>query len=137
MLRKVRSSEAEGEIYTFYSLVMHRVVSTLVLESHRVEFKQRATNPSLASIKSQPQDEDLDSDMESDQEEEEDRRKREKERRREEKRQERKRVVESGSLDPMDPASYSDIPRGSWSSGLEKDDPVRAMDSSISGPQRD
>ena len=63
--------------------------------------------------------------QESDQEEE-DRRMREKERRREEKRQDRKRITESGSLDPMDPASYSDIPRGSWSSGLEKDDPVRA-----------
>lgn len=53
---------------------------------------------------------------------------REKERRREEKRQERKRVRDSGTLDPMDPAAYSDIPRGSWSSGLEKDDVL------ISGP---
>lgn len=33
---------------------------------------------------------------------------------------ERKRkATTSGPLDPMDPASYGDVPRGSWSSGLE------------------
>ena len=53
---------------------------------------------------------------------------REKEHRREEKREERKRVRDTGSLDPMDPASYSDVPRGSWSSGLERDDAL------VSGP---
>jgi len=69
---------------------------------------------------------DLDSDSEHD--EEEDRQMREKEHRREEKREERKRVRDTGSLDPMDPASYSDVARGSWSSGLEKDDVL------VSGP---
>merc|ERR1712241_593108 len=64
---------------------------------------------------------DLDSDMESDHEEEE-RRKFEKLRRKEEKRKENTKKIkfrESGTVDPMDPASYSDCPRGSWSSGLE------------------
>lgn len=31
----------------------------------------------------------------------------------------RRKAVTSGPLDPMDPASYGDAPRGSWSSGLE------------------
>uniref|UniRef100_A0A1Q3F325 Putative polyglutamine tract-binding protein pqbp-1 n=1 Tax=Culex tarsalis TaxID=7177 RepID=A0A1Q3F325_CULTA len=31
----------------------------------------------------------------------------------------RGRGKEGGALDPMDPAAYSDIPRGTWSSGLE------------------
>ena len=54
---------------------------------------------------------DLDSDMESDHEEEE-RRQREKERRREEKRKEKKtKFREAGTLDPMDPSSYSECPR--------------------------
>merc|ERR1711860_266656 len=65
---------------------------------------------------------DLDSDMDSDHEEEE-RRQRERDRRREEKRRDKKKTRESGGgrIDPMDPSSYSDVPRGSWSSGLEAD----------------
>jgi len=62
---------------------------------------------------------DLDSDMESDHEEEE-RRRREKERRKEDKR-DRKKGRDSGTLDPMDPAAYSDTPRGDWSRGIEKE----------------
>jgi len=74
---------------------------------------------------------DLDSDMESDHEEEE-RRRREKEKKKEEK---KKKKISTGALDPMDPASYSDIPRGTWSSGLaEKEDGSRAADSTASGP---
>jgi polyglutamine-binding protein 1 len=38
---------------------------------------------------------------------------------------------ESQALDPMDPSSYSDAPRGKWSSGLEG---VRAADSTATGP---
>jgi len=76
---------------------------------------------------------DLDSDMDSDHEEEE-RRQRERDRRREEKRRDKKKTRESGSgrLDPMDPSSYSDVPRGSWSSGLEAD--RAGPDSSVPGP---
>jgi len=76
---------------------------------------------------------DLDSDMDSDHEEEE-RRQREKDRRRDEKRKDNKkkpRESGGGRLDPMDPSSYSDVKRGSWSSGLEAD---RGADSTASGP---
>lgn len=77
--------------------------------------------------------------QESDNDDEEDReirerREREKEKRREEEQRYRERRSEGGSrrgradrrgdsgkFDPMDPSSYSDAPRGSWSSGLEKD----------------
>lgn len=38
-------------------------------------------------------------------------------------------------IDPMDPASYSDIPRGGWSAGLERPgDAVTGVDSTASGP---
>lgn len=40
---------------------------------------------------------------------------------------------ESGVLDPMDPASYSDIPRGKWSAGLDRDTEKIAVDSTASG----
>ena len=58
----------------------------------------------------------------------EERRIREKERRREEHERYRgkaeRRQARSGAaadrIDPMDPAAYSDTPRGSWSSGLDK-----------------
>ena len=57
----------------------------------------------------------------------EERRIREKERRREEHERYRgkaeRRQARAGAadrIDPMDPAAYSDTPRGSWSSGLEK-----------------
>lgn len=65
----------------------------------------------------------LDSDMESDHEEEE-RRRREKEQRRSSSnsgKAKKNRSHSSSKLDPMDPASYSDIPRGSWSSGLNEE----------------
>ncbi|GAB0090572.1 polyglutamine-binding protein 1 [Sergentomyia squamirostris] len=37
-------------------------------------------------------------------------------------------------LDPMDPASYSDIPRGTWASGLDQEDKKSGVDSTASGP---
>lgn len=38
-------------------------------------------------------------------------------------------------LDPMDPASYSDVPRGGWSSGLERQGEAKTgVDTTASGP---
>ncbi|XP_045166157.1 polyglutamine-binding protein 1-like [Mercenaria mercenaria] len=38
-------------------------------------------------------------------------------------------------IDPMDPASYSDIPRGGWSAGLERSGEAKTgVDSTASGP---
>lgn len=37
------------------------------------------------------------------------------------------------SLDPMDPAAYSDIPRGKWSAGLECENTKTGADSTVSG----
>lgn len=37
------------------------------------------------------------------------------------------------SIDPMDPASYSDIPRGKWSDGLEQENKKGGVDSTVSG----
>lgn len=36
-------------------------------------------------------------------------------------------------LDPMDPAAYSDIPRGKWSAGLEQENKKGGVDSTVSG----
>lgn len=36
-------------------------------------------------------------------------------------------------LDPMDPASYSDIPRGKWSDGLEQENKKSGVDSTVVG----
>lgn len=33
----------------------------------------------------------------------------------------RKRVATQGALDPMDPSAYSDVPRGKWSAGLDRE----------------
>lgn len=41
--------------------------------------------------------------------------------------------TESGKLDPMDPASYSDIPRGKWSDGLEQENKKAGVDSTVTG----
>jgi len=42
---------------------------------------------------------------------------------------------EGNDLDPMDPAAYSDIPRGTWSSGLErKGEAKTGADTTASGP---
>jgi len=89
---------------------------------------------------------DLDSDNDSDDEEDrriEEQRRREKERRRDEE----KRIVgrddkkkgrkgrEEDSLDPMDPAAYSDVPRGNWSTGLPDQSSAKSgVDSTASGP---
>lgn len=49
------------------------------------------------------------------------------------KRERRMRREESTKLDPMDPASYSDIPRGTWSSGLVNEDRQSGVDATASG----
>uniref|UniRef100_A0A1B0GQN4 Polyglutamine tract-binding protein 1 n=1 Tax=Phlebotomus papatasi TaxID=29031 RepID=A0A1B0GQN4_PHLPP len=36
-------------------------------------------------------------------------------------------------LDPMDPAAYSDIPRGTWTSGLDHEDKKSGVDTTASG----
>jgi len=88
---------------------------------------------------------DLDSDNDDSDEEDrriEEQRRREKERRKEEERRivgsskKRKgRGEEEGALDPMDPASYSDVPRGTWSTGLEAGGGGKGgVDSTASGP---
>jgi len=90
---------------------------------------------------------DLDSDNESDEEEDrrlEDQRRREKERRREEERRivakdskkgGARKTREDDALDPMDPASYSDVPRGTWSTGLPDQGSAKTgVDSTASGP---
>ncbi|KII68084.1 Polyglutamine-binding protein 1 [Thelohanellus kitauei] len=42
--------------------------------------------------------------------------------------------MESNDLDPMDPASYSDVPRGTWSSGLfNEDEADTGVDTTASG----
>lgn len=44
-------------------------------------------------------------------------------------------VLKTNDLDPMDPASYSDIPRGKWSDGLEKSSEAKTgVDTTASGP---
>ena len=44
-------------------------------------------------------------------------------------------VRKTNDLDPMDPSSYSDIPRGKWSDGLDKrGDAKTGVDSTASGP---
>lgn len=41
----------------------------------------------------------------------------------------------SDDLDPLDPAAYSDVPRGTWSSGLvEKGDAKTGVDTTANGP---
>lgn len=44
-----------------------------------------------------------------------------------------KRDAKDGALDPMDPASYSDVPRGKWSAGLENENTKTGVDSTVSG----
>lgn len=39
----------------------------------------------------------------------------------------------SDKLDPMDPAAYSDIPRGKWSAGLNVDEGKTGVDSTATG----
>lgn len=45
----------------------------------------------------------------------------------------RKRVATSGALDPMDPASYSNIPRGKWSAGLDRENEKTGVDATAAG----
>jgi len=86
---------------------------------------------------------DLDSDMEGSGSDNEDRRIeeqriREKERRKEEERNVKKKGRRKGdddTLDPMDPAAYCDVPRGTWSTGLPDQSTAKSgVDSTASGP---
>lgn len=52
---------------------------------------------------------------------------------RSERRQRSELIRETGSLDPMDPAAYSDIPRGSWSAGLEQENKKTGVDTTAAG----
>lgn len=47
--------------------------------------------------------------------------------------QRRRRRVKTDALDPMDPAAYSDAPRGDWNSGLSGPQP-KAADTTAGGP---
>lgn len=42
-------------------------------------------------------------------------------------------IKETGALDPMDPAAYSDVPRGKWSAGLEHENEKTGVDSTVTG----
>lgn len=44
-----------------------------------------------------------------------------------------KRDGKDGALDPMDPAAYSDVPRGKWSAGLEAENSKSGVDSTVTG----
>jgi len=87
----------------------------------------------------------LDSDMDNSEDEEdrrlEEKRRKEKEKRKEEekklreKRKKKEKEKEEGFLDPMDPAAYSDVPRGTWSTGLPDQSTAKSgVDSTASGP---
>lgn len=52
---------------------------------------------------------------------------------RSERRQRTELIRETGTLDPMDPAAYSDIPRGNWSAGLQQENKKTAADTTASG----
>ena len=82
---------------------------------------------------------DSDDDAEEDRRLEEQRRREKQERKEEERRfagKKRKgRGDDDGALDPMDPAAYSDVPRGSWATGLEQGGGGKSgVDSTASGP---
>lgn len=97
------------------------------------------------TVKRQQEEEDamsLDSDMDASDDEEEDRRleeqrRKEKEKRREEEKniKKKRKIRDDDPLDPMDPAAYSDVPRGTWSSGLPDEFTAKSgVDSTASGP---
>lgn len=44
-----------------------------------------------------------------------------------------KKGATDGALDPMDPAAYSDVPRGKWSAGLESENTKTGADSTVIG----
>lgn len=52
---------------------------------------------------------------------------------RSERRQRTELIRETGFLDPMDPAAYSDIPRGNWSAGLQQENKKTGADTTASG----
>jgi len=50
-------------------------------------------------------------------------------------RQKRKKAAADDEFDPMDPSSYSDAPKGSWTTGLKQlDDAKSGVDSTANGP---
>lgn len=52
-----------------------------------------------------------------------------------EKRYDKRPRLKDNDLDPMDPAAYSDVPRGEWSTGLEnRGDAKTGVDTTASGP---
>ncbi|XP_077300566.1 poly-glutamine tract binding protein 1 [Arctopsyche grandis] len=52
-----------------------------------------------------------------------------------ERRYDKRSKVKDNDLDPMDPAAYSDVPRGEWSSGLEnRSDAKTGVDTTATGP---
>lgn len=58
---------------------------------------------------------------------------REKEKEKEKKKKTRARKRSESPIDPMDPAAYSDIPKGKWSDGLETGGQKTGADSSVTG----
>jgi len=84
----------------------------------------------------------MDSEDSSDDEEEENRRLEEKRRKEKEKRKEEEKKLkekrkkkELDPLDPMDPAAYSEVPRGTWNTGLPDQSTAKSgVDSTASGP---
>jgi len=104
----------------------------------REELSQEAAN----KVQQEEDKMSLDSEDSTDDEAEENRRleekrKREKEKRKEEEKKlkEKRKKKEEEALDPMDPAAYSDIPRGTWSTGLPDQSTAKSgVDSTASGP---
>lgn len=105
-------------------------------------------NLALAPPRQEDNTDNMDLDSDNDSDEEEDRRIEEQRRREKEKRREEERRIVSGdkkkgrsrgrdedALDPMDPAAYSDVPRGNWSTGLPDQGSAKTgVDSTASGP---
>jgi polyglutamine-binding protein 1 len=46
----------------------------------------------------------------------------------------RKKRRDEDDIDPMDPSSYSDVPRGTWASGLREEEGRTGVDTTASGP---
>ena len=100
----------------------------------------------MALKKTEEKEDDDDMELESDDSDEEDRRiedqrRREKERRKEEERRivgsskKRKGRGDDDPLDPMDPAAYSEVPRGTWATGLVDGTSNKGgVDSTATGP---
>lgn len=82
--------------------------------NQNLESSSKLKNDKLSGIPRKPKSRDLDKTLRS-------------------KRERKMRREESTKLDPMDPAAYSDIPRGTWSSGLINEDRQTGVDATVSG----